>query len=367
MSQPLELNQRPTMPRQLRPIRLIGAGGIVRDAHMPAYQKAGFTVESVYDPDRDRAASLASQFHIAEVAESQAALVDRASENAVYDVAVPAAALDEVLEQLPDSAAVLIQKPFGEDLDQAKRLLSLCQQKQFTAAVNFQLRWAPYVLAARDLIERGLIGDVHDMEVRVTVYTPWQLWTFLEKAPRVEITYHSIHYLDLIRSFLGEPASAQAKTLKHPDTRKLHSTRSNILLDYGEMLRANVETNHGHKYGQRHQESYVKWEGTRGAIKARLGLLLNYPEGESDALEYCALDESAPPEWQSVPLFGSWYPDAFIGTMASLQRYVEGSTDALPTAVEDAFRTMAVAEACYSASAAGGTPIPDGHAEGRGS
>ena len=359
MSESLQLNQKPTMPDSPRPIRIIGAGGIVRDAHLPAYRKAGFPVAGICDTNRQQAAALASQFGIDAVYDDQTQLVQAASADTVFDVAVPASALDGVLEKLPDGAAVLIQKPFGENLEQAQRLLALCRRKGLAAAVNFQLRWSPYVLAARDLIDRGLIGEVHDMEVRVTVYTPWHLWTFLETAPRVEIVYHSIHYLDLVRSFLGDPKSVQARTVQHPDTVKLHSTRSSLILDYGDRLRANIQTNHGHKYGLRHQESYIKWEGTRGAVKTRMGLLMNYPDGEPDALEYCLLGNAqAPPQWQSVPVDGSWYPDGFVGSMASLQRYVEGSSNELPTSIHDATRTMAVAEACYLASARGGIPIP---------
>jgi predicted dehydrogenase len=147
--------------------------------------------------------------------------------------------------------------------------------------------------------------------------------------------------------------------MKHPKTAKLASTRTNIALDYGDTLRANITTNHGHEFGLRHQESYVKWEGTRGAIKARLGLLMNYPKGETDALEMCKLDaDGRAGEWHSVPFEGSWYPHAFIGTMASVMRFANGETNELPTRVEDAFKTMAVVEACYESSAHGATPIP---------
>ena len=37
------------------PIVSIGAGGIVRDAHLPAYRKARFQVHGIYDLVRDRA------------------------------------------------------------------------------------------------------------------------------------------------------------------------------------------------------------------------------------------------------------------------------------------------------------------------
>jgi predicted dehydrogenase len=137
------------------------------------------------------------------------------------------------------------------------------------------------------------------------------------------------------------------------------STRTTIAFDYGEVRRANVSTNHGHEFGPRHQESYVKLEGTEGAIKVRLGVNLDYPRGLPDELEYCRLpDDGAPPEWSVLPLAGNWFPHAFIGTMASLMRCAEGETSNMPTSIEDAYWTMAVVEACYVSSEGGGTPVP---------
>lgn len=346
------------LPRAARPVVIFGAGGIVKDAHLPAYRLAGFPVAGIYDPYPGKARALAAAFGLPRVYPSPAEAVAAAPRRAVFDVAVPASALAGLLPALPVGAAVLIQKPFGEDLAQARALRALCRRRRFRAGVNFQLRYAPCVLAARDLIARGAIGELHDLEVRVTVYMPWQLWTFLEKVPRVEILYHSIHYVDLIRSFLGEPRGVYAKTLRSPKSWRLASTRSNIVLDYGDLVRANITTNHSHEFGPRHQESYIKWEGTRGAIKAHLGLLLNYPRGEPDALEVCTLrPDGRPGPWRRVPLTGNWYPHAFIGTMASVMRLANGETAALPTSVDDAVRTMAVVEAAYRSSAAGGTPV----------
>lgn len=347
----------PELPNVARPIVIIGCGGIVRDAHLPAYKLAGFPVAGLYDINPSAPAALLEKSPGAKVL-SEISEATQFGKEIIYDVAVPASAINGVLEQLPDGAAVLIQKPLGENLAHGKQIVELCRKKNLTAAVNLQLRYAPYVLAARHLIDSGAIGQIHDMEIRVTVFMPWHLWIFLEKSPRVEILYHSIHHIDLIRSFLGDPQRVHAKTVKSPRTPRLHSTRSSIILDYGDELRANIQTNHGHDYGLKHQESYVKWEGTRGAIKARLGLLMNYPRGEADGLEICTVDDSGKPSaWRDVPFEGSWFPQAFIGSMSSLQRFVEGSTHQLPTRVEDALQTMAVVEACYVDSERGGTVV----------
>ncbi len=357
MTAPQQVNQAPALPHSPRPIILIGAGGIVRDAHLPAYRKAGFGVAGIYDLDASKAQALARDFGIPRVYASLAEAVTAAPQDSIFDIAVPASAIYGILRELPRGSYALIQKPLGETLDQARVLRDFCQAQEITAAVNFQLRYAPYVIAARELIDRGILGEIHDMEVRVTVETPWHLWTFLEGIPRLEILYHSIHYLDLMRSFLGEPRGVYARTVRYPGLDKLAGTRSAMLLDYGDFLRATITTNHHHIWGPRHQESYVKWEGTRGAIKATLGSLIDYPKGIPDTLEYITLDDGRPGEWQSIPVKGSWFPDAFIGTMSSLQRYAEGSALDLPTSVEDAYRTMALVEAAYQSSAAGGIPI----------
>eukprot|EP01007_Sphenomonas_quadrangularis_P000916 NODE_1780_length_760_cov_196.679325_g1488_i0.p2 GENE.NODE_1780_length_760_cov_196.679325_g1488_i0~~NODE_1780_length_760_cov_196.679325_g1488_i0.p2 ORF type:complete len:91 (-),score=8.05 NODE_1780_length_760_cov_196.679325_g1488_i0:136-408(-) len=89
-----------------------------------------------------------------------------------------------------------------------------------------------------------------------------------------------------------------------------------------------------------------------------MGVLLDYPVGEPDSLEYCLLQEGKSPAWQDLPIEGRWFPDAFIGPMASLMRYIEGSSKELSSSAHDAFKTMAIVEAAYASSNSGGTPIP---------
>ena len=43
----MKLNYQWPLPSQPRPIAIIGSGGIVKDAHLPAYQKAEFKVLGV--------------------------------------------------------------------------------------------------------------------------------------------------------------------------------------------------------------------------------------------------------------------------------------------------------------------------------
>ncbi len=339
------------------PIIIIGAGGIVNDAHLPAYELAGFNVAGIYDVDKEKAHALAQKFNIPMVFDTMEDIVRLKVEPVVYDVAVPGSAIMKVLEHLPAASAVLIQKPMGNNYAEAKAILQYAREKQLVAAINFQLRYAPFIKAARKLIQQGALGQVCDIEINVNVYTPWHLWTFLFESPRVEILYHSIHYIDLVRSFLGNPGGVYAKTVKHPEMSRLASVRSNIIMDYGDMVRANIITNHCHKFGMEHQHSYIKFEGTQGAIKINMGLLMNYPHGVADQFQYITMTGNEPGEWKTLEIEGSWFPHAFIGSMEQVMQAAAGNIPKPDNSVEDCIYTMACVEAAYQSSERGGVKL----------
>jgi len=339
---------RPTRPR---PIVIVGAGAIVRAAHLPAYQRLGFPVAGLYDLDSAHARKTANAFAVATVFDS----LDTAVRvpGAVFDVAVPGDQVLGILERLPRGSAVLIQKPMGPDLATARRILACCEERALVATVNFQLRFSPGMLALHDLVARGTLGELVDIDVRVVIDQPWHNWTFLEGAPRLEVVYHSIHYIDAIRWLAGEPRGVYCKGAGHPSTPKLRDTRSSIVLDYGDRLRCSLVLNHTHRAGPKYRASQIIVEGLNGAARVTWGVNLDYPSGPPDTMEV-----SGGGEWNDVPLRGSWFTEAFEGPMSNLQRFVAGEDSTLVGSVHDAIKTMAVVEACYISSDRGATPIP---------
>jgi predicted dehydrogenase len=355
-SRPLNINLDPTQLRQfwprpsrLRPIVIIGAGDIVRDAHLPAYRQAGFPVAGVFDLRREVAEARAKEFNLPRVFASVAEAI--AVPNAVFDLGVPPKSQEAALENLPDGAAVLSQKPMGNSLEMAKRIVAICERKKLHAAVNFQFRFCPSMLAIQDLVKRGELGELVEIEVRLNIQTPWETFPFLYSESRVEIQVHTVHYLDTIRMLLGEPSRVFARTVQHPHFPKLASTRSSIILDYGDMIRCCLSINHCHPFGPRHQAATFRVEGTEGCAIATMGASLDYPRGQPDRLEVFPRSQK---EWVELPLSGRWFPDAFIGTMSNLQRFVAGEDAALVSPVADALQTMKLVEACYVSDARGG-------------
>ncbi|HSC55026.1 MAG TPA: Gfo/Idh/MocA family oxidoreductase [Phnomibacter sp.] len=341
------------------PIFIIGAGGIVNAAHLPAYKLAGFRVEGICDIDTSKAAATAEKFSIPKVFASAEEMLQQLPPQAVVDIAVPGPALIPLLQQLPNGTAVLLQKPMGETMAEAKSILALCKQKQLRAAVNFQLRYAPFIAEVKNMMAQGLLGDINDVEINVNVFTPWQLWDFLLSSPRVEILYHSIHYVDLIRNLLGNPVSVLAKSTKHASMPKMASVRSNIIMDYGEFVRADILTNHCHNYGRPKQHSYIKIEGSKGAVLINFGALIDYPRGEADSFEYALLEDGKDPHWEEKKIEGSWFPHAFIGSMEQVMLCAAGLIETPDNSVDDCLYTMACVEAAYASSIQGGVKPAD--------
>ncbi len=340
-------------PAAPRPIVVIGAGGIVRDAHLPAYARAGLTVAAVAEIDAGRRAAIAQDFSIAQTHATVAEAVAAHGNRVVYDVAVPPSAIAPILRDLPDGAAVLIQKPMGGDLAGAREIRAICREKGLKAAVNFQLRFSPMMMVARQAVEAGLIGDPLEIEVHLNIFTPWTLFPFLLPMKRVEILVHSIHYLDSIRAIFGTPKAAFARSMADPRAPGFAQTRTTALLDWGDLRRGVMSINHNHQGGRKFQSAWFRIEGTAGAMMVKLGVDFDYPRGEADELWFCP-DGG---EWRQVPLTGSWFVEAFMGPMRNLQRFAAGEDDRLFSGVEDAFQTMALVEACFVAMDTPAVPL----------
>lgn len=338
-------------PSRPRPIVIIGAGSIVQAAHLPAYRRMRFPIAGLFDIHRPTAERAAAAFGVERVYDT---LADACAEpGAVFDVAVPGDRTLDVLGMLPAGAAVLMQKPMGTDLAQARRIRACVHDLGLTAAVNLQLRFSPGLIALKHAIAHGALGALVDVDVRIVIDQPWHTWPFLERVPRLELPYHSIHYLDAIRWIAGEPGGAYCRALRHPGLPALQDTRSSIILDYGDRIRCSLVLNHTHRAGPKHRASQLVVEGTRGAVRLTWGVNLAYPAGPPDTMEIAQGGE-----WTSVSLRGSWFTEAFEGPMSNLQRFTAGEDGDLVGSVDDAIKTMALVEACYASSASGGTPIP---------
>lgn len=328
-----------------RGIGIIGAGGIVSAAHLPAYRAAGLNVVAIFDIDQAKAHESARRFEVGRVASSVDALLATPGVD-IVDIAVPPWVQPEIVPQVAAAGRhMLCQKPLALDYPTALAEVRAAEAAGVLLAVNQQMRWDAGIAASRDLITRGVLGTVHAAELRVSAITPWHLWPWLAAAPRLEVTYHSIHYQDSMRSIMGDPMRVTSVHGRNPQQGDVKGETVTItVLEYADGARALVAVDHGNVHGETVSE--FRFLGTLGALQGTIGLNYDYPTGRIDTLALYRGGRQV----RAYPLDTWWIPDAFLGPMADLMDAIESGRSPL-TSGRDNLRTIAVVEAIYRSAA----------------
>lgn len=337
-----------------RRIAIVGAGAIVENAHLPAYRAAGLEVVGIFDLDGVRAKTVAETFDLPRVYSSlEELLADPQVE--VVDIAVVADAQPAIVRAaIAAGKDMLCQKPFAPDLDTADELIALAAEHGRKIAVNQQMRFDEGVSVARAALQAGWIGEATTMSFHVDIATDFSAWPWLVSSQRLEISYHSIHYLDAIRSILGDPVKVFCAGSRRPGQVPLGETRTMSTLLFAEGTRAVLHVNHENLGGDHRAE--FRLDGSQGSVRGTLGLLYDYPRGRPDTAEI--FSRTLPTDgWLPYPVTRRWIPDAFIGPMAGLLRWIATGEQA-PTAAADNVKTLALVEALYASMETGETQVP---------
>ncbi len=337
------LDFRPEMPRRLEHgIGMIGAGGVVNYAHLPAYAKAGFKVVAIMDKDRQRAEQTAGAHGIPKVYSTVAEVV-RDPDVEVVDIAVyPWEALAIAEQAMAAGKHLLCQKPVSEEYGKAARLVQMAKEAKVKMAVNQQMRWDAGIRGSKQLISQGWIGIPTYGTIQVHCLTDWSMWPWMYNRERLEVLFHSIHYIDALRYLLGEPSRVFTSGSRMPGEPTKAETRTLSVWEYDSDLQVLIDVNHG--VWQEDRYATFRFEGTEGIIKGTIGLMYNYPAGRPDTLEFMSKKNTG--YWFSAHNEYMWIPDAFVGPMASLLRAVEDDSEPASSG-QDNLKTLQVVFAEY--------------------
>ncbi len=326
-----------------RPIAIIGAGGIVDGAHLPAYKKAGLEVVGITDTDLEKARDVASRHGISKVyVDTAELLADPRVE--VVDIAVPSVAQPDIFATVANAKKhILAQKPMAPTIAQGQVMADLVDSNHIVAGVNQQLRFEEGVAAAYKVVDLGWIGQVTNMSITVNLITPWELWPWAKDLDRLEVMLHSIHYHDLIRWFLGDPHTVFCAAGRTKGQFPKGETRTISTSLYESGVTSVVHANHVNRGGDNSAEYRI--DGDQGSIRGTLGLLYDYPNGRVDTLEINS--QVIPTDgWSPYPVTTRWFPDAFIGTMGSVLAGVATGAP-LRSSVRDNVQTLRMVDALY--------------------
>lgn len=343
-------------PEHRRPIGVIGAGAIVNLAHLPAYRAGGLDVRGIFDLDQDRGADVAARHHIGRVYESLEALLAD-DDIAVVDIAVNPSAQPDIAHRALDAGKhLLCQKPLAPDWETASAIADAGRAAHRHVAVNQQLRFSEAIAAAKAMIDRGWIGEPLAIRFDVDIATDWTQWPWLAQSDRLEVQYHSIHYLDAVRHLLGDPDAVLGRGTRKPGAATVGETRTTSVLLYPGDRQATVMVNHDNTTGD--AWATFRIDGTDGVITGTLGLLYDYPDGRPDTLD--VRSQALPTDgWLHYPITTRWLPDAFLGPMGSLLAAIHDGSEPLTNAADNV-RTVALVDSLYTSMASGQVEtVPD--------
>ena len=139
---------------------------------------------------------------------------------------------------------LLCQKPLAADYASAVHLVALARERGVKLAVNQQMRWDAGIAVAKQLIAQGALGAPADARIEVSVRTPWHMWPWLAQQERLEIMFHSIHYLDALRYLFGDPVRVSSFHSRWPGQPEVGETRTLTVFEYADDLRVTIDVNH---------------------------------------------------------------------------------------------------------------------------
>lgn len=350
----LGLNIRPALPKRKDwRIGCIGAGFIMRDCHLVAYRNAGFNPVAIASRNPASAREAAQRHAIPTVHESIDALLADGSVE-ILDVAVPPDAQPDLIRKAIELGkgrlrGILAQKPLALSLVDARDLVSRCTQAGIVFAVNQNMRMDQSARAAKDVLNRGWIGEPVLATIDMRAIPHWMPWA--EGLPSLSTFVMSIHHLDTFRYWLGTPDRVLASTRPDPRTRFPHRDGINLyILEYEKGARASSwdDVWTGPSKEGVAPDIGIRWriEGTDGLMQGTIGWP-KYPAREPSTLELSTRQHPncwLKPRWDDV-----WFPDAFVGTMAQLLVAVENGTEP-EISGRDNVETIALCEAVFTAA-----------------
>lgn len=196
---------------------LIGASNIAQ-AHMIAAIRSqpDCDVVSVYSSNAERGFEYAKANHIPHSANTLEELLTNPAVQAVYISTTNELHYEQTLAAAKAGKHILCEKPLAMTLDQARRMIKVCQQHQVVLATNHHLRNAASHRAMRHLISEGAIGQPIAARVFHAVYLPEHLQGWRLTNPNagagvvLDITVHDVDTLRFVLN--AEPVEVTSLT-----------------------------------------------------------------------------------------------------------------------------------------------------------
>lgn len=151
-------------------VGIIGCGTVSRNHIVATSRLPGVEVVGVCDTDREKAVEAARLFGIKHAYQDAASMLRELEPNVVHVATPPGAHRDLSIMAMEAGCHVLVEKPMALDASEADEMLDASRRHQVTLGVCHNLLFLPAILEARELVARGELGEVVDVDMFMRMY-----------------------------------------------------------------------------------------------------------------------------------------------------------------------------------------------------
>jgi predicted dehydrogenase len=302
-------------------IGAVGAGFIMRDVQLKAYQDAGFQLAGIMSKRPESAREVARLRGISNAYDSLEEMLQNPAIE-ILDIAVPPDRQSDIIARALKLGrhlkGILAQKPLAVSYRDAVAVVEMCQQHALPLAVNQNMRYDQSIRALKKLLTHDVLGAPVLATIEMRAVPHWQSW--LQQYGRLTLLNMSIHHIDTFLYLFGTPESIFVSVRQDPRTKFAHEDGICLyILEYSNGMRASAwdDVWAGPRSERDDMRPYLKWrvEGTEGMAEGTIGWPV-YPNRQPSTITFTGSAFNGnwiTPRWQEV-----WFPDAFEGPMAEL-------------------------------------------------
>ena len=199
-------------------VALVGAGNIVRWAHLPSLRRIpGTSLHAVYSSNAVRAKSYASRYRAAYCTTDYAEILNDPAVDVVLIASRNPDHARQAIAALRAGKHVFVEKPMALTEAECVELVAAERESGRLCAVGFNRRFAPYYVAQHSLLQRRVGPAV----LRCGVNSPGISGSFWMADPAIggALLGEAVHFIDLLYWVVGaEPLEVSAYMLPERST-----------------------------------------------------------------------------------------------------------------------------------------------------
>jgi predicted dehydrogenase len=198
-------------------VGIVGCGGISR-SHVEGYRAAGAEIVALTDANPAAAKKLSDELGGVAIYADFRKLVDEGKPDVISVCSPPVAHEEAAVHALGRGVHVLCEKPMAYDVPSAHRMRDAAKKSQALLMPAFRHRFLPAIVALREIVAAGTIGDIVFFNNVFCGPMPGMEKTWFTKkavAGGGSLLDTNSHSVDLFRFMVGEIADQKAVMHRH--------------------------------------------------------------------------------------------------------------------------------------------------------